>query len=49
MVHKEKHSSQRNLPVILNVKEGLHQDLNAKATEEPKGPNFPCSMEKLTV
>lgn len=28
------------------MKEGLHQDLNAKATEEVNGPNFPCTKEK---
>lgn len=28
-------------PVKLNVNEGFHQDLNAKATEDLEGPNFP--------
>jgi hypothetical protein len=29
-------------PVTLNVNDGLHHDLNARATEDLEGPSFPC-------
>jgi hypothetical protein len=33
------------VPVILNVKDGFHHDLNAIATEDMEGPSFPCHKQ----
>lgn len=30
------------IPVTLNVKDGFHHDLNARAKEDLEGPSFPC-------
>lgn len=30
-----------------NVKEGFHHDLNANATDELRGPTFPCTYGLL--
>jgi hypothetical protein len=34
--------SQACIPVTLSVKDGLHHDLNARATDDLEGPSFPC-------
>jgi hypothetical protein len=37
--------SQACIPVTLSVKDGLHHDLNARATDDLEGPSFPCWEE----
>jgi len=38
---KEYKSSIAWIPVTLKVKDGLHHDLNARATEDLEGPSIP--------
>ena len=33
-------------PVTLSVKDGLHHDLNARATDDLEGPSFPYGEEQ---
>ena len=37
----------RAVPEMLNVKEGFHHDLKAKAIEELKGPNLPLENQVM--
>ena len=32
--------------MTLSVKDGLHHDLNARATDDLEGPSFPCWEEQ---